>query len=63
MFSDESSSSVCEEIVDKLSFEEDATSLTQLSIIVPPSTPVVPKRKSRKKKRKSKDCSTKIITQ
>ncbi|XP_027852255.2 cytosolic carboxypeptidase Nna1-like [Aphis gossypii] len=60
--SDESSTSVCEEIVDKLSFEEDVTSLTQLSIIVPPSTPVVPKRKSRKKKRKSKDCSTKIIT-
>ncbi|XP_026818246.1 cytosolic carboxypeptidase Nna1-like isoform X3 [Rhopalosiphum maidis] len=60
--SDESSSSVCEEIVDKLSFEEDVTALTQLSIIVPPSTPVVPKRKSRKKKRKSKDCNTKIIT-
>lgn len=62
-FSDESSSSVCEEIVDKLSFEaDDVSSIAQLSIIVPPCTPVVPKRKSRKKKKKSKDCNIKIIT-
>lgn len=57
--SDESSSSLCEEIVDKMSFED----ASQLSIIVPPSTPVVPKRKSRRrKKRKQTECNIKIIT-
>jgi len=55
--SDERSGSICEEIVDKLSFEKDASSPIQLTIIVPPSTP-----KRKKKKRKSKDYNIKILT-
>lgn len=60
MYSDESSS-VCDEFVEKLNIE-DTSSPIPLSIIVPPCTPVIPKRKSRKKKRKLKDCNIKIIT-
>ncbi|VVC33000.1 Peptidase M14, carboxypeptidase A [Cinara cedri] len=53
--SDESSSSLCEEIIEKLSFEDVTSSPSKLSIIVPPSTPVVPKRKSRKRKKKKEN--------
>lgn len=59
-YSDESSSSLCEEIVEKMSIEVASSSIQISIMMVPPSTPVIPKRKSRK--RKSKKCNIKIIT-